>query len=56
MNLVSGEYNSDHTKSVQLGLEDEAEGIASIEKVLGVKVVRTGLWLQPCRFLQAQMD
>ncbi|KAG5864637.1 hypothetical protein JTB14_023426 [Gonioctena quinquepunctata] len=46
----------DHIKSVQWGREHEAESIAAVEKALGVKVVRTGLWLHPCGFLGASPD
>ncbi|KAG5869223.1 hypothetical protein JTB14_035659 [Gonioctena quinquepunctata] len=53
---LAGAYNLDHIKSVQWGREHEAEGIAAVEKALGVKVVRTGLWLHPCGFLGASPD
>ncbi|XP_023016304.2 uncharacterized protein [Leptinotarsa decemlineata] len=49
-------YDLEGVKQIQWERQNEIDGIKSFEKVTGAKVMRTGLWLHTCGFLEAYPD
>lgn len=49
-------YNLEHVHAIQWGCQNETEAMKKFEEVTGMKVERTGLWIDPCGFLGASPD
>lgn len=53
--LLEG-YDLDHARAVQWGTNNEGSALAKFIEEVGLEVIKTGLWLDPCSFLGGSPD